>query len=173
MLRRLACLSIWVLLAAVFLGEPSHAEAVTSKDGHFAATFPGAARMSSAPVQSGDVTVRMTMYAFENGVFSYYVTYSDYPPQVFARTSQGQALTNVIHSTVANVKGKVTHEETITIGNVSGREVVIDVPAQNALMRERLLLVGNRLYQIVYGGPQGSENSKAALDFLNSFRLLP
>jgi len=36
-----------------------------------------------------------------------------------------------------------------------------------------LFLVGNRLFQVVYGGPPGSENTKGALDFLNSFKLLP
>jgi hypothetical protein len=167
-------LSAFSLLAVLVVSAlPVRAEAVNSKDGRFAATFPGSARMSTTPVQSGDVTVRMTVYAFENGQLNYYVSYSDYPPRTFDRLSRDQAYVNVINATLANVKGRKEREADVKLGDVTGREVLIDVPAQHATMRERLFLVGNRLYQVVYGGPPGSANAKPALDFLNSFKLLP
>lgn len=171
--RPLLLLAVSLLAVLAVSAQPARAEAVNSKEGRFAAVFPGAARMSSTPVQSGDVTVRMTVYAFENGPLSYYVSYSDYPSQTFAHLSRDRAYANVINATVANVKGRKEREAGVKVGNVTGREVLIDVPAQHATMRERLFLVGSRLYQVVYGGPPGSENAEPALDFLNSFKLLP
>lgn len=174
--RSLVIVVLSLMAGVAVLAVSTHllrAEAVNSRDGRFTATFPGAARISSTPVRSGDVTVRMTVYAFEKGPLNYYVSYSDYPPQTFVRLSQDQAYTNVINATLANVKGRKEREAEVKLGDVTGREVFIDVPAQHATMRERLFLVGNRLYQIVYGGPPGSENAKPALDFLNSFTLLP
>jgi len=166
-------LTALLLIGLVLFPQSLRAETVTSKDGHFAATFPAQSRASSAPVQMGNATIAMNVIAVEQAAFNYYVSYSDYPPGTLAQTAPDQAYANIVSSTVAGGQGKLRSSVPYKLGNITGREVVIDVPSQQQVARERLFLVGNRLFQVVYGGPPGSENTKGALDFLNSFKLLP
>jgi hypothetical protein len=165
--------SVFLCLAVAIAAQLARAETVVSKDGHFAVAFPAQSRASSAPVQMGNVTIQLNVVAVEQENFNYYVSYSDYSPGSLAETAPDQAYANIVSSTVAGVHGKLRSSTPFQLGNVTGREVVIDVPSQGQVARERLFLAGSRLFQVVYGGPPGSENGKSALDFLNSFKLLP
>jgi hypothetical protein len=72
---------------------------------------------------------------------------------------------------LAATKGKLMRQARIDQGGVDGREVVTLLP-DNAVMRQRLFQVGNRLYQAVYAGPFGSETRPDVETFMESFQLL-
>ena len=56
-------------------------------------------------------------------------------------------------------------------GGVDGRETYTLLP-DNAVMRQRLFQVGNRLYQAVYAGPFGTESGEDVETFMASFQIL-
>jgi hypothetical protein len=72
---------------------------------------------------------------------------------------------------LAATKGKLMRQARIDQGGIDGREVVTLLP-DNAVMRQRLFQVGNRLYQAVYAGPFGTETRADVETFMQSFQLL-
>jgi hypothetical protein len=160
-------------VVAVALAACSREETVVNIDGGFSATFPVKTQTTSMPVKSGDVEVTMTMVAAEKNGASFIVSYVDYPAGTLAQKSLDQAFQDIIDGTVGNVQGALRTASSIALGGTAGREVLIDVPAQNVAVHERIFLVGDRLYQVMYGGPKGTESAKEAMAFLDSFKLLP
>jgi hypothetical protein len=72
---------------------------------------------------------------------------------------------------LAATKGKLVRQAKIDQDGVDGREIVTLLP-DNAVMRQRLFQVGNRLYQAVYAGPFGTETREDVDTFMESFKLL-
>ena len=75
----------------------------------------------------------------------------------------------------ATTRGKLVSDTKISLAGHPGREVVIDARGPHGprgLIRGRLFMVGNRLYQLMVVAPQGRDDEKAAEDFLKSFKLL-
>ncbi len=78
-----------------------------------------------------------------------------------------------------NGKGKLISEKRLAVGTYPGLDLVIE-PLFGAngpkpgtyLMRVKLLLVGERLYQVMLLGTKAQVESKEALAFLASFRLI-
>jgi len=166
-------LGFLVVLIAVSAVACSRDETVVSEDGRFSAVFPGSPKTSSVPVQSGDVTVTMNMVGVENGAASYIVSTVDYPDGTLSRKPVDAAFQSIVDGTVGNVRGTLRSASPITLGEATGREVLIDVTAKDLAVHERIFIVGDRLYQVMYGGPAGTESAPRATRFLNSFKLLP
>jgi hypothetical protein len=160
-------------LIAISVVACSRDEKVVSEDGRFSAVFPGPPKTSSLPVQSGDVTVTMNMVGVENGPASYIVSTVDYPQGTLSGKPVDAAFQSIVDGTVGNVRGTLRSAAPITLGDTTGREVLIDVTAKNLAVHERIFIIGDRLYQVMYGGPAGTESAPSATRFLNSFKLLP
>ena len=72
---------------------------------------------------------------------------------------------------LAATKGRLVRQARIERDGIDGREVVTLLP-DNAVMRQRLFQVGNRLYQAVYAGPFGTETRADVETFMESFQIL-
>jgi hypothetical protein len=166
---RLALVASLIAMVAVAC---SRDETVVSQDGRFSATFPSKPQTSAIPVQGDGFTLTMNMVAAEKASATYVVSYVDYPSGTLAQKSPDQAFQDIVDGTVGNVGGTLRSVTPVALGDATGRAVMIDVPAENVAVHERIYLVGDRLYQVMYGGPKGSEIEKGAMAFLDSFKLL-
>jgi hypothetical protein len=93
------------------------------------------------------------------------VTFSDYeraPVKNYDKNVMGM---------LAATKGKLLRQAKIDLDGVDGRETYTHLP-DNAVMRQRLFQVGNRLYQAVYAGPFGTESREDVETFMQSFQIL-
>jgi hypothetical protein len=72
---------------------------------------------------------------------------------------------------LAATKGKLLRQNKLDMGGLDGRETYTQLP-DNAVMRQRLFQVGNRLYQAVYAGPFGTESREDVETFMASFQIL-
>jgi hypothetical protein len=72
---------------------------------------------------------------------------------------------------LAATRGRLVRQARIDRDGIDGREVVTLLP-DNAVMRQRLFQVGNRLYQAVYAGPFGTETRADVETFMESFQVL-
>jgi hypothetical protein len=66
---------------------------------------------------------------------------------------------------------RLLRQTAIDLGGIDGREIFTELPEKDVL-RQRMFLVGNRLYQVVYQGPFGTESRADVEEFMASFRLL-
>jgi hypothetical protein len=161
-LRLAACMAIaWLMLG----GAAADPFQLRDEVGKFAATFPAEPALEKAEgaSESGPHVHYTWGVEVEERYFS--VTYTEYltPP---AKNYDK----NVMHFLKAN-NGRLVSQAKVDLGGIDGREVITLLP-NNAVMRQRLFQVGNRLYQAVYGGPFGTETRADVETFMASFQLL-
>ena len=70
-----------------------------------------------------------------------------------------------------NQGAKLLRQTAIDVSGVDGREIYTELPEKEVL-RQRMFLVGNRLYQVIYQGPFGTESRADVEEFMASFQLL-
>jgi len=143
------------------------AETTVDKEGRFSVNFPGPAKQQVQNVDTavGKVAIHVTFQ--DAGTIAYMIIYNDYPPET-KFSFQG-----AIDGGVKNVKGTLRSQAPYKLGDIEGIEFIADGPKSETVFRVRYFYVGSRLYQAMYDGPHGTETSKAATDFLDSFRVLP
>jgi hypothetical protein len=154
-------------LAAAVLLLAGAAAAFQFKDeaGRFAARFPAEPSVDKQEGSSAHGPHVHTTWEVDVDDRHWSVTYTEYvtpPVKNYDKNVMGL---------LAATKGKLVWQARIDQGGVDGREVVTLLP-DNTVMRQRMFMVGNRLYQAVYAGPAGSETGDDAETFLTSFQLL-
>jgi len=156
-----ACVAAaWLLLAGA-------ASAFSFRDevGKFAAEFPAEPTLDKN--EGTSVSGPHVHYTWEVDVNDrhFSVTYTEYTTPPVKNYDKN------IMGLLAATKGKLVHQGRIEQDGVDGREVVTLLP-DNAVMRQRLFQVGNRLYQAVYAGPSGTEAKADVEAFMTSFQIL-
>lgn len=143
----------------------ARADTTIDDDGHFAARFPGPTERKSIVSDTDAGRVTMHIVLTNTGTNAYSVSYYDIPASAAVSVGGGAK------RAAENINGKVRSEKTCKLGDVDGLEVIVDVPSAEMVSRMRLYIVDGRFFQVVYFGPAGSESTKDALAFLDSFRL--
>jgi hypothetical protein len=146
---------------------------VVDNDGHFAANFPAAVRRANRIVDKDIGQIATFQVYTHQGAVAFMVTYSDYPEGYVAGAGAAAVCKGAAKEAAESAKGTVRGEDNCKLGDVGGLEAVIDGPDWAFVERMSLYVVGDRLFQVAYVGPPDSEAGKTALDFLDSFRLLP
>lgn len=77
-----------------------------------------------------------------------------------------------INGAIGQAGGTLKSSTKVDAGGLVGREAVFYAPGQKESVRVRYFLVGDRLYQVAYDGPAGSESGKEASTFLESFKMV-
>jgi hypothetical protein len=163
-------------IAAAALGLASHyawGDVVSNRDGRFSIDFPGKVIESTQTVDTsaGPATAHIYQHT-AGGKATYTALYSDYPPGSIAGSSVEAIYEGAINGALGKAGGTLRSSTTIEVSGVVGREAVFDAPSTKESVRVRYFLVGDRLYQVAYDGPQGSETGKDATMFLDSFKIL-
>jgi hypothetical protein len=154
-------------------------ETVVDDAGRFVATFPGPVQRRSQQVDSAVGKITMNMIFVDRTAEAYMIIFSDYPEGSVAQSGGADSVcSNARDGAVKSVNGKVRTSASCRMGELKGLEVVVDIPPQDpkaagtlSASRLRFFVVGDRLYQLMYIGPNGTETSPEAMAFLNSIRL--
>lgn len=133
--------------------------------GKFAAEFPAEPTLDKQEGESASGPHVHYTWEVDIGNRYFSVTYTEY------RTPPVKNYDKNIMGLLAATKGRLVSQSRIERDGVDGREVVTLLP-DNAVMRQRLFQVGNRLYQAVYAGPFGTESRADVETFMESFQLL-
>jgi hypothetical protein len=173
-LSDLARAAFSVIIALVLMTSMAAAETINSSGWGFSATFPGQSKMTAEPIQTRVGNVTMINYTFENETQAFMIALTDYPKGTVE--SAERSYNGAIEGFASGVKGTIRNRVPFRLGNVSGYDFIVDGPPatgnqQRMAFHVRAFIVGDRLYQVAYGGPMGTEQGLSALAFLNSFRL--
>jgi hypothetical protein len=155
---------IVTLLCLAYVGL-ADAFTLQAEDGFFTAEFPREPMHSKKNIQAPDGTpVEYSTWGVDNGDYQYFVLLHA------SKTAMPFDYDTGTSSFVTRMKGKLISEQPFRLQDITGREVFVE--AGPSVFRSRFLFVNQqRVYQIVYIGPRGTENSADARTFLNSFRL--
>ena len=144
-----------------------------SEVGRFSVTFPthgGMRKRAESVSQTGyGPTTNYRVYSSgDNDHFE--VTFADYPVAGFIRDDPQAVLDNVCDGNMGPT-GKESKRSRIEVGGYPGREVTYSQPDGNLVFRNRVVLVNNRLYQVmVIGVGQLPEQTE---EFYRSVTLIP
>jgi hypothetical protein len=119
---------------------------------------------------SGQPYVRY-QWLVDQGEKAWIVTYNDYQRGTVDRVGREKMYDNGVDGSVKAVKGTLRSNRPIDHDGVHAREIIVRVPEGPMVMRQRLFIVGDRLYQNIYVGPPGTEDSGEVQDFLASFHI--
>jgi hypothetical protein len=159
------------ILVPCFADDREFAE-FTSKEGKFTVLFPGKPKETKRTLQSPFGPVELNSFSVSplQPVSTYVVIFSDYPAN-FEKKSDADFLDSSRDGSVKNSGGKLLSEKKLTLDKYPGRELLLEAPNQGGLFRQRIFIVGNRLYQLIVGGAEEVAKSKGADKFLDSFKL--
>lgn len=141
-----------------------------STDGRFKVLFPGPVKTETVEVPAGKDKLKVTIDSVElRGGTTFFVTYVDAPEDV-AKQDAGPRIDKVRDANKGE-KGKVLEEKNLTVGveKYPARDVVLQLP--DGHLRNRIVIAGARLYQVMVRGPKDVVTSASADRFLDSFEV--
>ena len=162
-------------IAAAVVGLAAHyawGDVLTNHDGRFTVSFPGKVTESTQTIDTkkGVVVAHIYSYQASNSV-TYTALYSDYPAGSVGQMPAETIYDGAINGAIGQAGGTLKSSTIVEANGVVGREAVFDAPSQRESVRVRYFLIGDRLYQVAYDGPAGSESGKDANAFLESFKI--
>lgn len=138
--------------------------------GRYKVLFPGAVKTETSDITSGKDTLKLTLDVVElKGDTTFMVTYVDTPDEV-AKKPVGPRLDKVRDGNKGE-SGKVLEEKDITLGmeKYPGRDLLIETPS--GFIRNRVVIVDKRLYQVMIFGNKDVVTSESADKFIASFEI--
>jgi hypothetical protein len=130
----------------------------------FAASFQGAPQTSDTPAAQGQP------HSFEattqNDDMTLIALAAD---NSASKKKPDDQMDEIAHNMAAGVNGSLAGIKPITLGNVPGREFIINVDRQPN-QRVRVFIANDKIYQVVAVSSKGTDDPNS-LKFLDSFRL--
>lgn len=140
------------------------------KEGKFSAVFPTGPEIQTKT--AGGLTLKLYFADFEKGKGAYMVTYSDLDPALLKAPKPEQVLESAEKGLSEKFKNvKITKSAATTFGPKKHPAREITAERDEFTIRAVLVLVGNRLYQVIIFGPKEMTTAKEANDFLASFQI--
>jgi hypothetical protein len=114
-------------------------------------------------------TTKLFLHGCQRGKSLFAATYADYS-QAPAPEKVQAVIDAVIGGNARGQKGTVTGSQEIKLLGLPGKEAEIK-KGNGAVVKLRVFLDGNRLYQIMVGGPPNDVPEKDVKTFLDSFKV--
>lgn len=144
-------------------------EKFASKDGRFAATFPGEPKVSTNKAGATELTITIV----EKDKTGFAVIYSDIPADALKAAGADKVLEGGEKGLLANLKvtAKTSEKGTFKAGDKEHPTRAFVAEKGDKHFRVKLVLADTRLYQILVIGEKDVVNGKAADEFVKSFEL--
>ena len=168
MRTRIVTFAALVMLTAGASGQEFKQYA--SGAGRYKILFPGDVKTETTDVQAGKDTLKLTLDSVElKGDTTFMVSYIDASDEV-AKKPAGPRLDKVRDGN-KGASGKVIEDKSIEVGTEKfpGRDILIETPG--GYVRNRAVIAGNRLYQVMVQGSKDVVNSPSADKFISSFEI--
>jgi hypothetical protein len=172
-MKRIFLYSVFLLLTCfAFLyaqqSAPAGLTEFISEEGGFSVRMPGKPQETIQQVDSADGPLEMHRFALDVGENGYIVLYNDYSDPVTSDEIE-KILDAVRDGGAKYVSGKVVSEKAVKLKNYSGRSVRIE--SNEVIYIDNFYLVGQRLYQVIFGMPKGGTMPAEAKEFMESFQI--
>lgn len=141
-----------------------------SGTGRYKVMFPGDVKTETTDIKAGNDTLKFTLDSVElRGDTTFMVSYVDASDEV-AKKPAGPRLDKVRDGN-KGAAGKVIGDKVIEVGmeKYPGRDILIETPS--GCIRNRAVIAGNRLYQVMVQGSKEVVTSTSADKFIESFEI--
>jgi hypothetical protein len=141
-----------------------------SPSGGYAVLLPGAVERVDNKSDFRGKTRSVVTYSGVLGEEAFIVSCAEFLPGYLKRLTLDRMFELLRDGYVRGGKGKLRIERSFTMGGSRGREVVID-RADGSSLKGWMIVAGDRIYQVTFLGPTGSEKRPEVDRFLASFRF--
>ena len=152
----------WLLSVplAIVLAGPALGEKLTSSEARFSLDVP-------------DTPQVRYLWNDPSGDRSWALNFNGEAKPTVARADREKRYDAAVKTVVDRAKGMLRTQKSVEAGDVSGREIVVQVPKGNSftMMRQQFFLTDTRFYQLIYNGPAGTETSPEVDAFFSSFQI--
>jgi hypothetical protein len=144
-------------------------------DQSFSVALPGTPQFDERTVDHPRGPITMSRYAVDRsaGGFFWVITY-DLPAGTSALAESQMVLRDAQQQLVASAGGELVHEGVESLRGNPGRSVEISIGddrvAGGGVMRARIYIIGQRLYQLVAAAPAGEQGAVESEHFFTSFQ---
>jgi len=141
-----------------------------SAPGRYKVHFPGEPRSEATEFKTGKDKLTLTLDMVElKGDTVFMVSYVDATDEI-AKTPAGPRLDKVRDGNKGEA-GKILADKEIVVGveKYPGRDILLETPS--GFIRNRAVIAGNRLYQVMVQGSKDVVTSASADRFINSFEI--
>ena len=167
-MQSLRCLTL--VLAALAFAATAGAQALYSPpEGDFQIAFPDPPTVQVKPAKRSHDTASRH-YVDQQPGRAMVVAIDDYPDGSLPTTADGGVYDHMLSSRAENDQGKLLSTRA---ARLSGHPCLEGAIANGAgdLEIVRILMIGNRIYELTYGLPGGADPAGADTAFFNSFRI--
>lgn len=167
---RARIVALGALLALVASAAGQDFKQYASGAGRYKAQFPGDVKSETTDLMAGKDTLKLTLDSVElKGDTTFMVSYVDASDEV-AKKPAGPRLDKVRDGN-KGASGKVLEDKSIEFGaeKFPARDLLIESPG--GYVRNRAVIAGNRLYQVMVQGSKDVVTSPSADKFINSFEI--
>jgi len=147
----------------------------SSKDGGFEILFPKKPKHNVGQITVSKMSIETTSYTAEDGI-AYSVLYFDVPHSPDDPQDTKDLLNGLRGFVASEQKGNVLSESPVSLGNNSGRMLLIGLPA-GGVARAMIVVTARRLFRVLAITPKATAPnadelaSKIATKYLESFKL--
>jgi hypothetical protein len=161
------------LAAPLFIASAVMAQQMTWQEyrsgGGYTVQLPGVpiieSQLVNNPTIGGLVTLNTATVGLKVG--GYATAYADFP--LYYAFPRDEALDGARDKIIQSLGATLREEQSLSIAGNPARDVFADIPKRGDVMRCRLILTAqNRLIELMYAGPKGTEASENVSYFLNS-----
>jgi hypothetical protein len=164
--------SVFAACLFVFGASFAHAYTLKSYEGRFSIEFPSA---PAAKVVQGIGSCESIRHEFQvsEGRRTWIAIYKDCkPPGMLADMGINPSMRDISKAIAKALGGEVRANDPIELGPLSGREFLIYIERMNIVVRGRVFIEGDRIYQLMYFGPAGTQEDPVVEAFFASFRVM-
>jgi hypothetical protein len=168
--RTFALLGLVVAMGLVHAAQGPEFKLYASTEGRFKVLMPGAVKSETVEVEAGKDKLTLTIDSVElRAGTMFLVTFIDATEE--AAKQPAAARIDKVRDGNKGADGKVLEEKELTIGAEKhpARDVLIEKPS--GFLRNRIVIVGRRLYQAMVMGSKEVVTSPSADKFLASFEV--
>lgn len=170
MRSRMFALAGLLVAFATAAAQPVEFKDYASAAGRYKAVFPGPVKSDTFDVKMDDANLKITADSVElRAGTSFVITYVDMPEGV-AKSPAAERF-NKVRDAIKGEKGKILEDKDLAIGieNHPARDVLIE--HGDTCIRNRIVIAGPRLYQVMVQGSKEVVASPSADRFLASFEV--
>jgi serine/threonine protein kinase len=167
---------VFPLIAAAGIGlfyllnnPPPEWQEFSSQEGRFSVMMPGKPQPEAMDTGSGITGGKI--FTVDTGGIFYGVAYSDYESNIVSGQTTDQLLNGAKEGVLYNTEGDLLSDNEIWIDSYPGKELRVQAP-DNMLLRQRLYLVENRLYQVIIVTDNETAYAADIDKFVQSFKLI-
>ncbi|MDT4898643.1 MAG: hypothetical protein QOH25_3720 [Acidobacteriota bacterium] len=176
MLKKIVTASLLVLLVSTLafsFQQSAPWEKFNSPEGKFNVLMPSKPKAQTSEVDSAIGKLTLYVYASPSSIGYFAVSYGDYPVEPKDASQKESVLDRVQNGILSNLKTEPVSAKKISLYGHPGREFSAKkmVEGADAVFNWRILLVGNRLYQLVAVTAQKDSESPEVAKFITSFEL--